>query len=201
MQDGEWSTQEILEGIRNWAEGHHYDILVKTLSAFCLRPENLPELQLKSCGLISRLYNVEFMVCYSWKCLCRSTMKKSKWYGKKYKLYSLERKMYASKLNVTDNACTWRETVIVKEASALKSRDALHQEKGRMPAGQDPVQLSCQPVPGNPKHWSYIRHGVIGFGICSAGFQSCFSPEFSYYAPFLLWNGNGYYVPLYVRDM
>lgn len=97
-QDGEWSAQEILEGIRNWAEGHHYDILVKTLSAFCLRPESLPEFKLKSCGLISRLHNVEFMVCYSWKCLCRSTMKKSKWYGKKYKLDSLERKCVLASL-------------------------------------------------------------------------------------------------------
>lgn len=109
--------------------------------------------------------------------------------------------MCASKLSVTDNACTGRETVVVKEASAIKERDALHQEKGRMPAGQDSVQLSCPLVPGNPKHWRYIRHGVTGFEVCSAGLQSCFSPGFSYYAPFLLWNGNGYYVPLCVRDM
>lgn len=110
-------------------------------------------------------------------------------------------KMCASKLNVTDNTCTGREAALVKEASTIGERDALHQEKGRMPAGQDPIQLSCQLVQGKPKHWSYIRHGATGLGVCSAGFQSCFSSGFSYYVPFLFWNGNRYYVSLYVRDM
>jgi hypothetical protein len=47
-----------------------------------------------------------------------------------------------------------------------------------------------------------IRHEVAEFGVCLAGFLSCFGPVFPYYAPFsMYWNGNVSPVPLYVGRM
>ena len=44
-----------------------------------------------------------------------------------------------------------------------------------------------------------IRHGDAESGVCPAGFQFYFGPAFpSYILCHTFWNGNVYYVPLYV---
>ena len=44
--------------------------------------------------------------------------------------------------------------------------------------------------------------GDAKFGVCSAGFQSCFGPVFSCYALFPKFcTGSVYLVPLYIRSM
>lgn len=52
--------------------------------------------------------------------------------------------MCASKLNVTDNACTGREAVLVKEASTIEERDALApgERKDACRARPHPAKLS-----------------------------------------------------------
>lgn len=97
--DGGVLAQEVSErnSIINLARSYSYDILTKNM-AFCPSPKHFPEDKLQSNGIIwgtvdiSRQCNIESV---TWSLIqllmtiCRSIMKKSKWFRKKYKLYSL----------------------------------------------------------------------------------------------------------------
>ena len=46
-----------------------------------------------------------------------------------------------------------------------------------------------------------IRHGDADFGVCPAGFQSCFGPVFPHSAPSSIWNNDVNPVLLYIGSM
>lgn len=75
-----------------------YYFFRKNIASFYPCPKNLPEAKLKSNGLIylvveiSREPNIESVMWLSVITFNKSSMKNSKWGGKKYKTYSSERK-------------------------------------------------------------------------------------------------------------
>ena len=69
-------------------------------------------------------------------------------------------------------------------------------------AWNQPKRKKCAAVSNAGRSWRSeehfdIRRGDAEFGVCPAGFQSCFGPVFPHYAPFpTFWNDNVYPVPV-----